>query len=231
MPTFVARAALKTSMNSRPMILRLRSGSVTPLSFARKRRAASTNTTLRCSRSAKRLRTCARLVLAQQAVVHEDAGEPVADRRVDEERRHRGVDAAGERADARARLAHLSRGSVATALLDERGGVPVAAAAAGVEEVGEDPRPLVGVLDLGVEQDPEEPARSRPRWPPPGVARWRRRPRTRGRAQDRVAVAHPDARARREAVEQEAVLPARTRRGRTRGARARFTSPPEQVGS
>ena len=46
-------------MNSRPMILRLRSGSVTPRSFARKRFAASTNTTLRCSRSAKRRRTCA----------------------------------------------------------------------------------------------------------------------------------------------------------------------------
>ncbi len=51
--------ALNTSMNSRPMILRLRSGSVTPASFFRKRRDASTNTTFSCSRSAKRLRTCA----------------------------------------------------------------------------------------------------------------------------------------------------------------------------
>ena len=46
------------------------------------------------------------LVLAHHAVVDEDAGEPVADRAVDEQRGGRGVDAAGEPAD-RAGLADL----------------------------------------------------------------------------------------------------------------------------
>ena len=45
-------------MNSRPITLRLRSGSATPSSFFRKRRLASTKRTSRRSRAAKRLRTC-----------------------------------------------------------------------------------------------------------------------------------------------------------------------------
>ena len=47
----------------------------------------------------ERLDDLGRLVLAQQAVVDEDAGELVADRLVDEQRRDRRVDAAGERAE------------------------------------------------------------------------------------------------------------------------------------
>ena len=53
--------------------------------------------------AAERLDHLLRLVLAQQAVVDEHAGELVADRLVHEQRRDRGVDAAREPADARAR--------------------------------------------------------------------------------------------------------------------------------
>ena len=49
--------------------------------------------------AAERLDDLLGLVLAQQAVVDEDAGELVADRLVHEQRRDRGVDAAGEPAD------------------------------------------------------------------------------------------------------------------------------------
>ena len=52
---------------------------------------------------AERLHDLLGLALAQQAVVDEDAGEPVADRLVDEQGRDGRVDAAGEPADDRAR--------------------------------------------------------------------------------------------------------------------------------
>ena len=60
--------------------------------------------------AAERLDDLLRLVLAQQAVVDEDAGELVADRLVDEQRRDGGVDAARERAE-HALAADLRRGS------------------------------------------------------------------------------------------------------------------------
>ena len=41
----------------------------------------------------------ARLVLAQETMIDEDAGELIADRFVDQQRRHRRVDAAREAAD------------------------------------------------------------------------------------------------------------------------------------
>ena len=52
-----------------------------------------------------------RLVLPHQPVVDEDAGELVADRLVDQHRRDRGIDAAGEAAD-HPPVAHLRRGCV-----------------------------------------------------------------------------------------------------------------------
>ena len=98
MPTFRIEA-LKTSMNSRPMTLRLRSGSVTPLSFVEEAPRGVDEHHLQVQPLREAAPDLGRLVLAQQPVVDEHAGETVADRTVDEQGRHRRVDAPGERAD------------------------------------------------------------------------------------------------------------------------------------
>ena len=81
------------------MILRFCSGSSTPSSSSRKRSCACTCTSGTPEVLAERLDDLLRLVLAQQAVVDEDARELVADRLVHEQRGDGGVDAAGERAE------------------------------------------------------------------------------------------------------------------------------------
>ena len=90
------------------------------------------------------------LVLAEQAVVDEDAGEVGADGAVEQDGGHGGVDATGKAedhavvADLRAKLGH--RG------IDERVGTPGAGASADAEhEVGEETRPVGGMIHLGVE--------------------------------------------------------------------------------
>ena len=95
-----------------------------------------------------------RLLAAQQAVVDEDAGQLVADGAVDERRRDRRVDAAGEGADDAA-VAHLLADAL-DALADEVRRRPVAAAAAdAVEEVADDLLALRRVHDLRVELEAE----------------------------------------------------------------------------
>ena len=89
----------KTRMNSSPIRSRFSSGSVTPASRARKRSLRVDVDERDVEVAAERLDHLRRLVLAQQAVVDEDAGELVADRLVDEQRGDRRVDAAGERAE------------------------------------------------------------------------------------------------------------------------------------
>ena len=86
-------------MNCSPMMRRFCSGSVTPASAARNRSAASTWTQRHLEVVVERLDHLLGLVLAQQAVVDEHARELVADGAVDEQGRHRRVDAAGEGAD------------------------------------------------------------------------------------------------------------------------------------
>jgi hypothetical protein len=88
-------ARLKTSMNVRPMILRLRSGSVTPLSLERNSFEAFSycNLILKCRR---KLAHDLRLARAQQAVVDENAGELVADGLVQQRRRHARIHAAAQ---------------------------------------------------------------------------------------------------------------------------------------
>ena len=73
-----------------------------------------------------------RLVQPQHAVVHEDAGEPVADRAMDQQRRDRRVDAAAE-ARRRPCPSPTCCANARGRLLDERGHRPVAGAAADVE--------------------------------------------------------------------------------------------------
>ncbi len=93
-------AASKTRMNSRPMILRFSSGSITPASAreepvgAPRPRSAVTPVAATKSRS-----TCSRLAEPQQPMVDEHAGELVADRPLHERRGDRGVDPAGQPAD------------------------------------------------------------------------------------------------------------------------------------
>ena len=99
---------------------------------------------------AERLDDLLRLVLAQQSVVDEDARELVADRLVHEQRRDRGVDAAGERAE-HALRADL-RADALDLLLDHRRRRPRGRRLGDlVEEVLQQLHPVRRVHDLGVE--------------------------------------------------------------------------------
>ena len=86
-------------MNSSPIALRFSSGSATPSSRARNRSSASTCIERHVEVTLEGLDHLRRLVLAEQAVVDEDADELVADRLVDEQRRDRRVDPARQRAE------------------------------------------------------------------------------------------------------------------------------------
>ena len=183
----------KTRMNSSPMILRLRSGSVTPASLleealARRRRAierdaeaASRNVSTTCSASFLRI----------MPVVDEHAGEPVADRLVHEQRRRPTSRRrpTGRRSTLPSPTCSRMRCDL---LLDDRGRRPVGlAAAAVVEEVAQHVHAARRVHDLGVELHGVEAA----------LAVFHRRDRraavdaehreARGRRRDAVAVAHP----------------------------------------
>ncbi len=119
-----------------------------------------------------------RFVEPQHAVVDEDAGQLVADRAVNDERRHRRVDAAAQRADDMS-VAHLGA-NPGRRLLHERGHRPVAGAAAdAVREVAQDLEAMVGVDDFRVKQAARRDGDPRP--PSPQPARWRssRRPKSR----------------------------------------------------
>ena len=99
-----------------------------------------------------------RLVQAQQAMVDEHAGEPVADRAVDERGRHGRIDAARQ-AQQDFVLADLLP-DPCDGLGDVVVHVPVVAAAADVvREAGEDRRALLRVRHLGMELHRVEAAR------------------------------------------------------------------------
>ena len=145
-------------MNVAPMILRFCSGSMTPASRSRNSVDASTKTSGSCSRS-KRLRICAASFEPQDAVVDEDAGQLVADRAVNDQRRDRRVDAAAQRADD-APAADL-RANPRRRLLDKRRHRPVAGAAAdAVREVAQDLEAAVRCARLRDETAARRAARS-----------------------------------------------------------------------
>ena len=131
------------------------------------------------------------LVLPQQAVIDEDAGELVADRLVDEQRRNRRVDPARE--GAKDSFVPDSCANETDLLLDDRCGRPGRRNGRHVvEEVLQDLLPVRRVHDLGVELDAVQPLRAM-------LERGDRRRRRRGRdgrpfrrSRDRVPVAHPD---------------------------------------
>ena len=140
-----------------------------------------------------------RFLLAHQAVVHVDAGQPIADRPMDEGRRDRRVDAARQRADDEpVRAGRRGVGvdpvaDVGDGRVDEVAGGPGRRDAGDVhDEVAQDVLAARRVDDLGVELDAVQVAR--------GVdeAGVRRGVGLGGRAEavrqprDRVGVAHPD---------------------------------------
>ena len=211
-------ASSNTSMNSAPMILRFCSGSVTPASRAEEARRRVDHDQRQLHPVAEPILDLGRLLLAQQAVVDEDAGQPVADRLVHEQRRDRRIDAAatGRRRRGRRR----PRPDAGHGFVDERRHRPVAAAAADVD--GEGPQEVGAVLrvhDLGVEQQAVERRDRGARWRRPAPSRWWRRPRSPAarRRPSRRGWPRPSASA---PGRRTAVRPRRPshRHGRTRGA-------------
>ena len=94
-----AASRWKTSTNRRPMILRFCSGSATPASAAGTRRPHRRGSTLTPRWRREGLHHLLGLVQAQQAVIDEDAGQLVADRAMEQRRRNRRIDAAGQPED------------------------------------------------------------------------------------------------------------------------------------
>ena len=98
------------------------------------------------------------LALAQQAVVDEDAGEPVADRALYDGRGDRRVDAAGEAADRASVVADLLADPLDLLLDDVDHGPGRPAAGDVVQEVLEHRLAVLGVHHLGVPLHPGQPA-------------------------------------------------------------------------
>ena len=109
-PTISRAAASKVRMNSRPMILRLVSGSVTPASASRNWLGGVDHLQVDAGRGDEVPLDLLGLALAQQPVVDEHAGQLVADRALHQCRGHGGVDPAGQPAD-HVLVADLRRGS------------------------------------------------------------------------------------------------------------------------
>jgi hypothetical protein len=130
------------------------------------------------------------LVLAHHPVVDEDARELVADRPVDEQRRHGGVHAAREAADDLL-VPHL-RADALELLLDDGRGAPRQVARADVAE--ERPEHVLaerGVDHLGVVLDAVDAALDGLERRHGRRGRGRQRGEARRRGEDRVAVRHP----------------------------------------
>ena len=162
MPSSLAASSSKMRMNSVPMILRFCSGSVTPLQLREEALLGVDRDQRHVEVVAERGDHLIALVLAHQPVVDEHAGQPVADRPVDEQRRDARVDAARERAD-RPAVADLLADPL-DLLLDHRARAPGAVGAADVDQ--EVPQHLLAVgrvHDLGVELDAVDPALDRTR--------------------------------------------------------------------
>ena len=131
---------------------------------------------------AERLDDLLGLVLAQQAVIDEDACELLPNRLVDEQRRHGRVDATRQRAEHA--LAPDLRLDARDLLFDHRSRSPDGWRVRDrVEEVLQDVHAMRGVHDLGVELDAVEATFGR---------RARDDARTLGGRDDGVAVRHPD---------------------------------------
>ena len=114
------------------------------------------------------------LALAEQAVVDEDAVQPVADRALHDGRGHRGVDAAGEAADGQAAVADLLADALDLLLGDVEHRPGLAGAGDVVEEVLEHLLAVLGVQHLGVPLHAGQAAVDVLEGRDRGVRRWRR---------------------------------------------------------
>ena len=142
-------------MNVLPMILRLRSGSVTPLSRGKKQFRGVLVLQLDFEMPPENLLHHFRLARAQQAVVDENAGELVADGLVQQRRRDAGIHAAAQ-AENHLFLADL-RADFLDGLLDVIAHRPVLAAAAdAVDEIGNDFPAARRVDDFGMKLQAEK---------------------------------------------------------------------------
>ena len=181
------------------MIRRFSSGSSTPARRARNRSRASTITRFIPRFALERDAQELRLALAHEPVVDVDAGQPVADRTMDERRRDRRVHAARQRADDLAvdpvSAAWASTRSRISATVDSMKFADVQAGSAPAmprTKLRSTSRPRGRVDDLGMELDAVEVAG---RIGEAGVRRrvgLRRGVEAVGQPGDRVAVAHPD---------------------------------------
>ena len=132
------------------MVLRFCSGSVTPVERAEEQLFRLNVHERDVVAVAEQRHDLLRLAEPQQAVVDEHAGELLADRLVDQHRRHRRVDAAGQAAD------HPALADLLADLLDrlvaERAHGPVAAAADDLaDEIAQQRRAVRRVHDLEME--------------------------------------------------------------------------------
>ena len=200
-----AASSSNTRMNSAPIRLRFSSGSVTPGKAFEEPVGGVDGDQRHAEVLAERRDHLRALVLAHQPVVDEHAGQPVADRAVDEQRRHARVDSAREPAD-RPPVADLGADRL-DLVLDHRARAPRPLASARVlEEVRQHLLAVRRVDHLGMELDPVDRA----------FGRLERRHRRRGRRRERgesgrrrehrVAVGHPAALLRRRAGQQPAGL-------------------------
>jgi hypothetical protein len=130
----IAAASLKTSMNRWPIRLRFSCGSSTPARSPRNSVASTTRRSMSEVAAEGRFDEFA-FVLAEQAVVDEDAGELVADRLVDQGRGDGRIHAAAEPAD-HALVAHLLADPVRSAVGEVRH-PPGAGSRRSVEEIAE----------------------------------------------------------------------------------------------
>ena len=174
------------------MILRFSSGSLTPASASRKRFSRVDDVQVDAGRGDEVALDLLGLALAQQAVVDEHAGEPVADRPLHERprrppsrRRRR-----GRRSPAVSPTCARIRSICSSTMLTI---VQVGPAAGDVEqEVLEHLLAVLGVQHLGVPLHAGEPAVEVLERGDRGAGGRGEHVEARGRRDDRVAVAHPD---------------------------------------
>ncbi len=199
-PSFAASSS-KTRMNSSPTIVRFSSG-IADAREAREEPLLRLHVDEGHAKVAgERLDDLLGLVLPQQAVIDEDAGELVADGLVDEQRRNRRVDPARERAEDS--FVPDSCTNETDLLLDDRCGRPGRRNGGHlVEEVLQDLLPVRRVHDLGVELHPVQPLGTVLERGDRRRRRGRRDRRSFGGSGDRVPVAHPDGLLRRQVVEE-----------------------------
>ena len=175
------------------MILRFCSGSVTPARRVEEQVGRVDEVERQLQLLAKRVEDLRRFVQAQQAVVHEDAREPVADGAVDQHRGDRRIDAARRARRRRGRSPTCARmRAVASSMNDAIVQSPVQPQTSKAK-LPQDLDAAVGVRDLGMEQQRVEAAIRRFHGGDRRVGAGRDDREARRRGRDEVAVARPDA--------------------------------------